>query len=99
MISWLGEAAEELLALAESNPPGSGELAGNLYQLASSLNAERAADLAVLRNTVADIRYWDLGAYAIYFRIDGDNAYTVLHIGAVKGALRAVSKGVAIRRA
>lgn len=98
-MGWLEEASQELYDLADSNPPGSGILAGNLYQFASRLNPKRAAALTRLDTGVADIRYWDMGHYSVYFRIDGNNAYTVLHIGKIGPGSRARSNIIAINRA
>jgi hypothetical protein len=96
---WLEAANQELIALADIDPPTSGKIAGNLYQLAYRLDATRVEALVRLPTKVAEIRYWDQGQYAIYFRVDGNNAYTVLHIGKVIGALRVQSDGIATRRA
>jgi hypothetical protein len=96
---WLEAAKQELIALADLDPPTSGKIAGNLYQLAERLDATRAEALVRLRTKVAEIRYWDQGQYAIYVRVDGTNAYTVLHIGPVTGALRVLSDRVATSRA
>lgn len=99
MTHWHPEAEQELLLLARSAPPGSGKIAGEFYQMASRLNAARANQLARLRSKVADIRHWDFDRYAIYFRVDGNSRFTVLHVGEVTGALRVKSNNTAISRA
>lgn len=88
-----------MVALAKSGLPGTDVIAGELYQFATRLNQERAGDLDRVRPAQADIRFWELNGYAIYFRIDGPDDFTVLHVGEVTGALRVTSERVAKGRA
>ena len=77
---WHPAAAQELISIARSNPPSSGRLAGEIYEVADRLSPAKVKRLPQLRNSQADVRWWDIGNYAAYFRIDG-RTIEVLHIG------------------
>jgi len=69
MTNWHEEAAEELKRYARSGRYGAGNRAGQMYQFAQALTAQRAGVLPKLGGANTDIRWWDLGEMTIYFRI------------------------------
>lgn len=78
MSRWDETSGAELLALAKSNPPSSGMLAGDIYEFVQRLTPDKAARLPKLRVRAPSVHYWDIGGKTVYFGVAGDT-FRVLH--------------------
>lgn len=80
MTKWHPKAHEEIATYARSRPPGSGRMAGQIYEFAQRMTSRRAESLPSLGPGNPDIRWWDFTHVTIYFRVDV-RPIRVVHVG------------------